>query len=73
MEVGNLYRIDYGDERGFGPPAMFLGFSDSCRVDPEWARMMCQLTLRTFESHIDYIYPIKRKKLLTETTKSDNV
>ena len=69
MRVGNLYRIDYGDERGFGPPCMFMGFSDSCRVDPEWARMMCQLTLRTFESHIDYIYPIKEKKVVDSNKK----
>ena len=69
MRVGNLYRIDYGDERGFGPPCMFMGFSDSCRIDPEWARMMCQLTLRTFESHIDYIYPIKEKKVVDSNKK----
>ncbi len=73
MQVGDLYRVDYGEESGFGPPCMFMGFSDFHRTKPEWARMMCQLTLRTFESHTDYIYPIKEKKLLTETTKSDNI
>ncbi len=60
MKVGSLYRVDYGAGCGFGPPCMFLGFSNTRNANPEWAKMICQETGRRFESHIDYVYPICR-------------
>ena len=60
MKVGSLVRVDYGDERGFGPPCIFLGYSDFYRSGPEWMKLV-DPSGRGFESHVDYVYPVKTK------------
>ena len=63
MKPGDLVRVYYGDERGFGPPCVFLGWTPrsyhSFR-DPEWMNLV-DPSGRKFESHVDYIYPVKAK------------
>lgn len=63
MKIGDLVRVDYGEERGFGPPCIFLGFSKSCSpmVQAEWVKVV-DPNGRTFEPHMDYVYPVRIEK-----------
>ena len=58
MEIGDLVRVDYGES--FGPPCIFLGWAHQRNAMPskEWLILM-DTQGRKFESHVDYIYPIK--------------
>ena len=60
MEIGDLVRVDYGES--FGPLCVFLGRTQWSGRDgfSEWLILM-DTQGRKFESHVDYIYPIKEK------------
>ena len=60
MEIGDLVKVDYGEN--FGPPCIFLGWTHRPNAIPskEWLILM-DTQGRKFESHIDYIYPVKEK------------
>ena len=60
MKVGDLVRVDYGES--FGPPCIFLGRTQGHWRDgfSEWLILM-DTQRQKFESHVDYIYPIKEK------------
>ena len=61
MEIGDLVRVDYGES--FGPLCIFLGRSRTSRHDPDFAEWLILMDTqgRKFESHVDYIYPVKEK------------
>ena len=61
MKIGDLVRVNYEDERGFGPQCIFLGYSDSIHPNPEWMKLV-DPSGRRFESHIDYIHPVRLEK-----------
>ena len=67
MKVGSLVRVDYGDERGFGSPCIFLGYSGP---SDEWMKLV-DSNGRGFESHVDYVYPVKLKKEWMELVDPD--
>lgn len=61
MEIGDLVRVDYGES--FGPPCIFLGYPrhrPNAIPSKEWLTLM-DTQGRKFESHVDYIYPIKER------------
>ena len=64
MEIGDLVKVDYGEN--FGPPCIFLGWTQLATFrhgipSKEWLILM-DTQGRKFEAHIDYIYRISKSK-----------